>query len=124
MSKVNDAYFASLVWYDNIDKINFLKGLDNTELKNKAYSKHFQYKLPPILKLHNFGSFSLAKSLVNNYFRNNIVLVGDAAHTIHPLAGQGANMGLRDVALLSNLLTKNFDNCRLGGTNVKNITRL
>ena len=43
------------------------------------------------------------------YFRGGIVLVGDAAHTIHPLAGQGVNLGLLDVIALSEELHAGLD---------------
>lgn len=48
------------------------------------------------------GSFALTRRHAQQYFKQGIVLVGDAAHTINPLAGQGVNLGFKDVkALLS-----------------------
>jgi 2-octaprenyl-6-methoxyphenol hydroxylase len=45
------------------------------------------------------------------YVDHRVVLVGDSAHTVHPVAGQGLNMGLRDVAVLAEVLV---DTARLG----------
>ena len=51
-------------------------------------------------------SFPLAQRLATGYLpRARVVLVGDAAHVVHPLAGQGANMGLRDARLLADTLS-------------------
>lgn len=50
------------------------------------------------------ASFPLKLQYAKNYFRDNVVLVGDSAHSVHPLAGQGANMGILDAAALAELV--------------------
>lgn len=49
-------------------------------------------------------SFPLRQCHAKRYFQDGVVLIGDAAHSIHPLAGQGANLGFQDVACLSRIL--------------------
>lgn len=49
-------------------------------------------------------AFPLKSQRAERYFRANVVLLGDAAHAVHPLAGQGANLGFRDVECLARLL--------------------
>ena len=50
------------------------------------------------------GAFSLCAQYANEYVLPGIALIGDAAHAIHPLAGQGANLGLQDAAELASVL--------------------
>ena len=51
-------------------------------------------------------SYPLSLSLADTYFAPRIALVGDAAHGVHPIAGQGLNLGLRDVAALAEVVVK------------------
>lgn len=50
-------------------------------------------------------AYPLRLSIANSFFANRLALVGDAAHGLHPIAGQGLNFGLRDVAALAEVLT-------------------
>ncbi len=56
------------------------------------------------------GSFPLAAQHVKRYVLPRIALIGDAAHAIHPLAGQGANLGLQDAARLADVVNTALDN--------------
>ncbi|EGN76400.1 Ubiquinone biosynthesis hydroxylase, UbiH/UbiF/VisC/COQ6 family [Idiomarina sp. A28L] len=61
--------------------------------------------------LKNFGSFPLKHQHALRYYEPsfNALVIGDAAHGVHPLAGQGVNLGLRDVAAVRNLVRKFTD---------------
>ncbi len=53
-----------------------------------------------------FRSFPLTANITNNYVNKRIMLIADSAHTIHPLAGQGLNQGIKDIKSLYELLSK------------------
>jgi 3-demethoxyubiquinol 3-hydroxylase len=93
---------ASLVWYDNAQKVKQLAALSPAELQPLVWQA-FPEQLGQVEVLQS-GWFPLAKMQVNNYFANRVVVVGDAAHTINPLAGQGVNLGFADAKLLTELI--------------------
>ncbi|MCV5646777.1 FAD-dependent monooxygenase, partial [Escherichia coli] len=61
--------------------------------------RHFPKELGDIEVLQ-FGSFPLTRRHAQSYSHRGCVLVGDSAHTINPLAGQGVNLGFKDVDVL------------------------
>ncbi len=56
------------------------------------------------------ASFPLQAQHARHYVQRGLALVGDAAHTVHPLAGQGANLGLADAAALAQVIANALDN--------------
>ena len=56
------------------------------------------------LKIFELKSFNL-----RSYYHNNILAFGDLLHRIHPLAGQGFNMTIRDIKILNNIIKNKID---------------
>ncbi len=90
--------FGSLVWYDSSARIEALKNLNKTKLKQQII-EHFPDKLGDF-EILELTSFPLTRMHANQYVKDQVLLIGDAAHTINPLAGQGVNLGFKDVAVL------------------------
>ncbi|MCJ2375629.1 2-octaprenyl-3-methyl-6-methoxy-1,4-benzoquinol hydroxylase [Vibrio sp. ZSDZ34] len=89
---------GSLVWYDSPKRIRQLKSMDNKRLQEEIET-HFPNELGGV-EVEQVGSFPLTRRHAQQYFKQRCILVGDSAHTINPLAGQGVNLGFKDVAQL------------------------
>ena len=70
---------------------------------------NFYNRLYDIKKIDKLQKFPINLSLSRNYYNKNILLFGDPLHKIHPLAGQGFNMTLRDTKILSELINQNLN---------------
>ena len=85
-------------------------GLCHSKLKKED----FKQKLAPVFgnflgKIELIGkrfSYPLSSIIADNFIEKRIVLIGDSAHSIHPIAGQGFNQGLRDVATIAEVITQ------------------
>ena len=69
-------------------------------------------KYNPIYSIKSFNdwnNFNLRSSSLRNYYKDNILAFGDLLHKLHPLAGQGFNMSLRDIKLLSDLIDEKIN---------------
>ena len=82
------------------------KKIKNSEIQNliKKYNPIYYIK-----KINDCNSFELKSSHLRKYYNGNILAFGDLLHKIHPLAGQGFNMSLRDIKLLSDLINKKIN---------------
>ncbi|WP_323917366.1 FAD-dependent monooxygenase [Aeromonas caviae] len=95
---------GSLVWYDSPARIRALAAMSNEALAVEV-RRHFPSRLGGFT-VTDKGSFPLVRRHANDYHAGRVVLLGDAAHTINPLAGQGVNLGFKDVACWAELLGK------------------
>ena len=80
------------------------KKKENIEELIQAYN--FKYKINNIEKIDRFELKSLN---LRSYYHNNILAFGDLLHRIHPLAGQGFNMTIRDIKIITNIIKNRAD---------------
>lgn len=95
--------YGSIVWYNSPDEVNRLKALSLETLKVELVSA-FPDCLGEVNRVLAVASFPLKRQHAQNYVKPGVVLIGDAAHMINPLAGQGVNIGLLDAAALGEVL--------------------
>lgn len=105
---------ASIVWSVKTDYAKFLISLSDDKFEQEL-AKAIDNTLGSVKLLSKRFSFDLIQRHAKNYAQDNVVLIGDAAHTIHPLAGQGVNIGFKDVIALTKVLSEAFAKGRLIG---------
>ncbi|WP_413190109.1 FAD-dependent monooxygenase [Psychrobacter sp. AT9] len=111
--KANPQHWQSIVWTLPGNQALALIEEDDRVIADKlAAACH--YELGAISQIESIASFPLTAQQAKSYVADNLVLIGDAAHGVHPLAGQGLNLGMLDVQTLSEQLSHDF--ARSGGT--------
>ena len=100
---INGQSYGAAVWYHSPDEIQRLQQLSLDDFQDRLVET-FPERLPMVQKVLAKGSFPLTRRHAHTYIKPGFALVGDAAHTIHPLAGQGVNIGMQDVAVLAEQL--------------------
>jgi 2-octaprenyl-6-methoxyphenol hydroxylase len=101
---------SSLVWTENRAEAARIVALDEAEF-HAELERRFGLQLGEIKALDKPRAFPLGYFVARSFIGDRLALVGDAAHVIHPIAGQGLNMGLKDVAALAESVV---DAARLG----------
>jgi 2-polyprenyl-6-methoxyphenol 4-hydroxylase len=91
---------SALVWINDVDCAQELIGLPEQEFLDRLQQR-FGYRLGRLGKIGQRFSYPLTRIQAREQYRTGVVVLGNAAHSLHPVAGQGFNLSLRDLARLS-----------------------
>ena len=100
---------SSIVWSANLALAEELMAMSDKDFE-VALTDALETRLGKVQVLSKRMSFPLKSQKAERYFKKGVVLIGDAAHSIHPLAGQGANLGFKDAASLAQVLADALEN--------------
>ena len=111
MKKENNKHQSALIWSNTPEVADVIS---SAKLKNKYVKEILNEKIYKYLgKVTNINStqvFPLSAHINEKFYHNKTIYIGDAAHSIHPIAGQGWNLGLRDIKSLIKILKQSKDN--------------
>ncbi len=96
--------YSSIVWSLDDELAQQQMALDDEAFKH-VLAEASEFKLGEILDVSQRFLFPLSHGHVTEYVKPGLALIGDAAHNIHPLAGQGANLGIADAFALSDVIS-------------------
>ncbi|MDZ7888870.1 MAG: 2-octaprenyl-3-methyl-6-methoxy-1,4-benzoquinol hydroxylase [Pseudomonas sp.] len=104
LAKADDAeHWCSIVWSTTPAEAERLMVLDDAAFCHEL-GKAFEWRLGDVLESDPRHCIPLRQRHAKRYVEPGLALIGDAAHTIHPLAGQGVNLGFLDAAVLAEVL--------------------
>ena len=101
---------SSLVWTERRTEAARIVALDAEQFHSEL-ERRFGLHLGEVKVLYKARAFPLGYFVARSFVAERLALIGDAAHVIHPIAGQGLNLGLKDVAALAEVVV---DAARLG----------
>lgn len=98
---------CALVWTVRDDELEQVAALDDEQFIAQ-FQRRFGYRLGRFVKVGRRTSYPLTFLRARQAVRERVAIIGNAAHTLHPVAGQGFNLGLRDVAALAEVVLNRY----------------
>ncbi|WP_196139844.1 2-octaprenyl-6-methoxyphenyl hydroxylase [Aliikangiella sp. G2MR2-5] len=110
----------SLVWCHKPDDVENMMDVED-DVFLAQLQQAFGYRLGKIRSIGKRFSYPLASHWAEAHYQGRLLLLGNASHTLHPIAGQGFNLGLRDIAMLTDCIRDDLlkDNCIGGSASLK-----
>jgi len=98
---------CALIWTVLDDQVEQVLGLDDDAFVS-AFQQRFGYRLGRFSRTGRRSAYPLRFVRARESIRGRVAIIGNAAHTLHPIAGQGFNLGVRDVAALAEVVDDSF----------------
>ena len=102
---LSGGHLSSIVWSEREPEAARIASLDDAGFMAALHPRFGDFLGPITLAGARF-TYPLSLTLADTWVKPRLALVGDAAHGVHPIAGQGLNLGLRDVAALAEVLVE------------------
>jgi len=110
MQKNNNNFQSALIWSNSPQSVDMIASKDlQRKYVTEILNEKIQQYLGRVTYINSVQTFPLSAHINEKFYHDRTVYVGDAAHSIHPIAGQGWNLGVRDIMSLTNILKKSKD---------------
>ena len=105
MQKIKENYASSIIWTNENNFLNDLINMSEEKIIS-ILNKEINFCIGDIKKIVSKQLFNLSAHLNSKFYEKRLIYIGDSAHSFHPIAGQGWNLGMKDLETLTKISEK------------------